>query len=139
MAKPINILRFDHVVFRVRDIARSMRFYEDVLGAHLDKSDERLGLYHMKLGDAMIDLISVDGQLGGAVGTKEINQKTRNVEHVCLRIEPFDEAGIKDHLDRHHVKYEPAVEQNYGNEGVGPSLYLEDPDGNVIELKGPSA
>ena len=136
MTNPIQIRKFDHVVFRVKNIARSMKFYEEVLGAHLDKADEALGLYHMKMGDVMIDLIPVDGKLGSAVGSKEINQLTRNVEHVCVRVIPFDGARILVHLDAHDVKYDLPIEQNYGNEGTGPSLYLEDPDGNVIELKG---
>ena len=53
-----------------------------------------------------------------------------------LRVEPFDEAAIRAEL-AHHGVAAGAVELRYGAEGEGPSIYLADPEGNVVELKGP--
>jgi catechol 2,3-dioxygenase-like lactoylglutathione lyase family enzyme len=59
------------------------------------------------------------------------------MDHFCLRVKPFDAAAIMAHLRDHGV--DPGkVEQRYGAEGMGPSIYLRDPDGNVVELKGPA-
>jgi hypothetical protein len=60
----------------------------------------------------------------------------RNLDHFCLRVEPFDEAAIRSHLETHGVAA-GSVESRYGAEGEGPSMYLTDLEGNVIELKGP--
>jgi hypothetical protein len=54
----------------------------------------------------------------------------------ALRIEPFDEPSLRAHLTAHGI--EPGdVALRYGAEGNGPSLYIRDPDGNTVELKGP--
>ena len=72
------------------------------------------------------------GRLGGAAPRGE----GRNLDHLCFRIEPFDAAAIRQRLEVLGIEV-GAVEQRYGAEGVGPSLYIADPDGNVVELKGP--
>src|SRR5204862_293517 len=51
---------------------------------------------------------------------------------------PCDEPAIRAHLRQHGVEAGP-VEPRYGAEGEGPSIYLSDPEGNVVELKGPPA
>lgn len=86
----------------------------------------------------MIDLVSVDGKLGSRGGSAP-EEEGRNVDHLCLRIEPFDEPGLVAHLDRHGIATLGNAEVNFGAEGDGLSFYFPDPDGNVIELKGPSA
>lgn len=83
----------------------------------------------------MIDLVDVDGPLGRRVGGAA-GETRRNVDHVCLRIEPFDEAAIRAHLVMHAIDAPEPASNNFGAEGGGPSLYLRDPDGNSIELRG---
>lgn len=85
----------------------------------------------------MIDLVSVDGKLGKRGGCAAGNEG-RNVDHLCLRVEPFDEAAIVRHLASHGLAPHGPASANFGAEGDGLSLYLGDPDGNTIELKGPS-
>jgi hypothetical protein len=79
--------------------------------------------------------VPIDGKLGRAGGAAP-GPEGRNLDHFCFRIEPFDEAAIRSHLQEHGVSAGP-VESRYGAEGPGPSMYLTDPEGNVVELKGP--
>jgi len=132
-----RLLGIDHVVFRVTDLARSLAFYCDALGCTLEKTQEAIGLWQLRAGNALIDLVPVTGKLGAAGGAPPATQG-RNVDHVCLRVDPFDEGAIRAHLARHAVSAGP-TEARSGAEGVGPSIYISDPDGNVIELKGPPA
>jgi catechol 2,3-dioxygenase-like lactoylglutathione lyase family enzyme len=134
---PFALQRIDHVVLRVTDPARSQRFYVDVLGCTVARERPDLGLVHLRAGASMIDLVDVHGRLGRR-GGDAARANGRNVDHVCLRIEPFDEAGIRAHLARHGIEVPEPASTNFGAEGDGPSLYLHDPDGNAIELKGPA-
>ncbi len=137
MTRPFEVERIDHLVLRVRDLARSLRFYGDVLGCQVVRQREHLGLVHLRAGASMIDLVSVDGTLG-ACGGAAAGEEGRNVDHLCLRIEPFDEAALRAHLARFGITPAP-VAINFGAEGDGPSLYFDDPDGNTIEVKGPAS
>ena len=137
MKTPFQVQRIDHVVFRVADLARSIDFYRNVLGCEVVRQREHLGLVHLRAGASMIDLVSIDGTLG-ARGGAAAGKEARNVDHLCLRIEPFDESDLVAHLHRHGVVPPGGVDINFGAEGDGPSLYFADPDDNMIELKGPS-
>ncbi|MFT4583781.1 MAG: glyoxylase I family protein [Gammaproteobacteria bacterium] len=110
-------------------------FYVDVLGCRVERSLPAIGLTQLRAGSCLLDLVDVDGELGrhgGPAPTAEGN----NLEHFCFRIEPFIHDEIKDHLLNHSVA--PGnLELRYGAEGMGPSMYICDPDGNTIELKGP--
>ena len=130
-----HLLALDHVVLRVADLARSRAFYCDVLGCNFEKWQEDLGLLQLRAGSSLIDLVTLDGPLGRAGGAPP-GREARNVDHFCLRIRPFDEAALRAHLAAHGVTAGEVVER-YGAEGTGPSLYLSDPDGNTVELKGP--
>ena len=89
----------------------------------------------MRAGSSLIDLVPVDGALGRQGGTAP-GSGSHNLDHVCLRVEPFDEAAIRAQLHRYAIEA-GALETRYGAEGYGPSLYVSDPEGNVVELKGP--
>jgi catechol 2,3-dioxygenase-like lactoylglutathione lyase family enzyme len=134
---PSFVQHIDHVVLRVIDLERSVAFYESVLGCTVAKRLDELGLIHLRAGSSMIDLVSVAGKLGQA-GGKAPAREGRNMDHLCLRVEPFDEAALLAHLIEQGVEVLGPVAHNFGAEGVGLSLYFSDPDGNVIELKGPA-
>ena len=134
---PFALRGIDHVVLRVLDLERSIGFYRDVLGCALERRREDLGLVHLRAGRALIDLVSVDGVLGRRGGAGA-GTEGRNLDHLCLRIEPFDESVIVAYLDRYGIAVQGRTEMRFGAEGEGPSIYLEDPDGNVVELKGPA-
>ena len=121
----LKIRGIDHVVLRVRDIDAMRRFYCDVLGAEHVAWRPQLKMSHLRAGACMIDLVVADPAEG------------RNMDHFCLRLEPFDQDAIVAHLERHHVAVGD-IRPRYGAEGNGPSIYLTDPEGNTVELKGPS-
>jgi glyoxylase I family protein len=132
---PIAIREIDHVVLRVIDLAGMQRFYGEVLGCAEVRRQDEIGLVQLRAGSAMLDLVPVDGKLG-RIGGAAPGREGRNVDHVCFRVEPFDDAAIRAHLAAHGVDAGP-VESRFGAEGEGPSIYLQDPEGNMIELKGP--
>ncbi|APW44560.1 VOC family protein [Rhodoferax saidenbachensis] len=134
---PFSIQRIDHLVFRVRDLQRSIAFYETVLGCAVVRRRDDLGLIHIRVGTSMVDLISVDGKLGRAGGVAA-GAEGKNVDHLCLRIAPFVEESIVRHLGQNGITPHGPATSNFGAEGEGFSLYFDDPDGNTIELKGPS-
>lgn len=127
----------DHVVLRVRDMARAIRFYCDVLGCTEERRVDNLGLVQLRAGRSLVDLVDVDGELGRKGGEAPVGGG-RNMDHFCIRLEAFDESAIRSHLALHGVEA-GATQSRYGAEGSGPSIYIEDPDGNVVELKGPPA
>ncbi|SDL25769.1 Glyoxalase/Bleomycin resistance protein/Dioxygenase superfamily protein [Modicisalibacter muralis] len=131
----IHIREIDHVVLRVTNLETILSFYESVLGCRVEKRNDAAGLVQLRAGRSLIDLVPVDGKLG-KMGGAAPGREGHNVDHVCLRVEPFDAEAIRGHLLSLGVGVGD-VEQRYGAEGTGPSLYLSDPEGNTIELKGP--
>jgi catechol 2,3-dioxygenase-like lactoylglutathione lyase family enzyme len=130
----IEIRGLDHVVLRVGDVARSKRFYCGVLGCAEERRVEALGLVQLRAGSALIDLVAIDSPLG-RVGGAAPGDGARNMDHFALQLAHFDEAALRAHLAAHGVEAGEVAER-YGALGMGPSLYVRDPDGNVIELKG---
>ena len=132
----IRIREIDHVVIRARDQQRLVRFYCDVLGCNVDRRQDEIGLVQLRAGRSLIDIISVDGKLG-RMGGAPPGTEGHNMDHLCLRVEAFDVDAIRAHLIVHGAKIGDSGSR-YGAEGEGPSLYLFDPEGNMLELKGPS-
>jgi len=121
----LTICGIDHVVLRVRDMDRMRNFYCEVLGAHHVAYRPAFGMSHLRIGAAMIDLVERTPPSGC------------NMDHLCLRVEPFDQEAIVAHL-KHHGVAVGDIRKRYGAEGNGISIYLSDPEGNTVELKGPS-
>jgi catechol 2,3-dioxygenase-like lactoylglutathione lyase family enzyme len=136
-AAPIRIDAIDHIVLRVVDLDRMLRFYCGVLGCVIERRLDGLGLLQLRAGASLIDLVTVSGKLGAAGGAAP-GREGRNVDHFCLRLSAFDEVAIRAHLARHGVAVGETASR-YGAQGEGPSLYIEDPEGNVVELKAPAA
>ena len=130
-----SILGLDHVVLRITNVPRMVRFYCDVLGCTLEKEREDLGLTQLRAGNSLIDLVAVDGAIGCKGGAAP-GAEGRNMDHLCLRIEPFDPGALTTHLIQNGV-VPGEIKPRYGADGIGPSLYLSDPEGNTVELKGP--
>ena len=130
----INIEAIDHVVLRVVDLDRMIHFYTEVLGARVEKRREEIGLYQLRVGSALIDLVPVESKLG-RMGGAAPGHEGRNVDHICFRVRPWDGEAILAELRSHGIASEVAT--RYGADGNGPSINLTDPEGNGLELKGP--
>ena len=116
----------------VTDSRELERFYLDVIGLSFEKRQGDLA--QLRAGNALIDIVPAN-DAGPAGGTSSMGGA--NLDHLCLRIEPFDVAVITNHMGRHDVIC-GAEALRYGAEGEGPSIYLRDPEGNGVELKGPT-
>ena len=131
---PFQLRRIDHVVLRVRDLAAMQAFYCEVLGCTVERRQDGIGLLQLRAGDSLIDLVPVDGKLG-RMGGAAPSEEGRNLDHLCLSVMPFEREAIIAHLQAHGVRI-GEFGSRYGAEGEGPSQYLSDPEGNVVELKG---
>jgi glyoxylase I family protein len=129
---PFAVQGIDHIVLRVRDLSRALAFYRDVLGCAVEREQPALGLTQLRAGRSLIDLVTLDGPLGRGAPPDGAG---RNLEHFCLTLAPFDERRLAAWLAAHHVPAD-APAARYGAQGEGPSFYVEDPDGNRVELKG---
>ena len=136
MTAPFAILGIDHVVIRARDIGVMLDFYQRILGCTMERPIESLGLFQLRAGRSLIDLVDVDGELGRKGGAAP-GDEGRNMDHLCIRIDPWDAEAIFAYMADAGVSASP-VETRNGAEGEGPSIYLADPEGNVVELKGPA-
>jgi glyoxylase I family protein len=122
----LRVKGLDHVVLRVADMDRAIAFYEEVLGLHVERRLESIGLVQLRAGVSMIDLVP----------RTEDEDDGRNMDHFAVRIEAMDVPALTAHLQRHGI--DPGeVRRRYGAEGYGSSIYVTDPDGNTVELKGP--
>jgi len=131
----IRVRDLDHLVLRVVDLDAMLAFYSGVLGCPVEKRQDDIGLVQLRAGRSLLDLVPIDGPLGRAGGAAP-GAEGRNLDHFCFRIEPFDEAAIRRDLAAAGIEAGETLPR-YGAEGTGPSIYLRDPEGNTVELKGP--
>jgi glyoxylase I family protein len=126
METPIKVAEIDHVVLRCRDQARMLEFYSRVLGLKEERRVDQIGLIQLRAGASMIDLVpATDVRVESGI----------NVDHFCLGIETFNLERALGYLHENSVEVigEPAM--RYGARGMGRSIYMRDPEGNVVELK----
>ena len=130
----LKIARLDHIVLRTNDVDTMVRFYCDVLNCHVERStDPEIGLTQIRAGSALIDLVDINSSLGKSGGGAPTRSEN-SLDHFCLLLEKIDDNELLTHLSDHEVTHS-GFANRYGSEGFGPSLYIEDPDGNTIELK----
>ncbi|HZZ35794.1 MAG TPA: VOC family protein [Caulobacteraceae bacterium] len=130
----LKLKGLDHLVLRVKDVEAMTAFYCDVLGMSVERRQDAIGLTQLRAGAQLVDLVAVDGRLG-RMGGAAPGREGRNLDHFCLNVEGFDLAAVTAHLQAHGVKVgESGVRYGAGGEGV--SVYLTDPEGNGLELRG---
>ncbi|QYJ88118.1 VOC family protein [Shewanella mesophila] len=129
----IQVQGLDHVVFRTTKLDAMLHFYQQILGCAIERELKDEGLTQLRAGNALIDIVCCDSELG-CLGGKAPQQDGRNVDHVCLLINPMDEQALLDYLVEFNIAPE-GFAKRYGAQGFGRSLYINDPEGNVIELK----
>jgi catechol 2,3-dioxygenase-like lactoylglutathione lyase family enzyme len=128
----VRISGLDHIVLRVGDLDRAIRFYETVLNCHVERRLEQPKLVQLRAGASLIDLVPASVSPGAAA-----DAAGRNMDHFAVRVDGFDAAALAAHLRQHGIEV-AEVKERYGAEGYGPSLYISDPEGNTVELKGPA-
>ena len=131
----IQLQDVDHLVLRVRDLEPMIDFYCRVIGCRVDWRRPDLGLVHLRAGNALIDLVTVDGPTGSRGGAGP-GTEGHNMDHFCLRVKNFDLDAVSRHLEASGVPL-GKIASRYGANGRGMSIYLSDPEGNGVELKGP--
>ena len=129
----IKVKAIDHIVLRTSNREAMLYFYQQVLGCPVERELPDLGLIQLRAGESIIDLVLVDSELG-KLGGKPPQQDGRNLDHFCLQIAAFDEQELVDYLTQHDIAVTEFAER-YGAQGFGRSAYIEDPEGNVVELK----
>lgn len=129
--RPFALVGLDHIVLRVADLDASLHFYQEILGCSKERQLPDLGLYQLRAGHQLIDLVTIGSKLGGDV---PVSLDGRNQDHFCLTLDEFDEVSLREYLASHGLEASEAGER-YGAEGYGLSVYINDPDGNTVELK----
>jgi len=124
---PIRIVELDHVVLRCRDRERALDFYTRVLGLTEERRLDQFGLVQLRAGASMIDLVPVDD---------ECHEAGRNMEHFCVGVDAADMNELARSLRGLEVEVlDQTAQMRYGARGMGLSIYIRDPEGNVVELK----
>ena len=130
----IEIACIDHVVLRTTKIEEMVQFYCNVLGCNIERETaDDTGLIQLRAGNALIDLVEVDSQLGRSGGGPPTATEN-NLDHFCLQLKPVSEAEINEHLSKHGID-KGSFHSRYGAQGFGKSIYINDPQGNTVELR----
>lgn len=130
----LKITGIDHIVLRTENMSSMRHFYCVVLGCHVEReTDKETGLAQLRAGQALIDLIDVHGRLGREGGGPPSDTEN-NMDHFCLQLAPVSENELKQHFRQHGIEL-GEFQERYGAEGYGPSVYIQDPDGNTVELR----
>ncbi len=124
MTDEIRITALDHVVLNVADVERSLAFYIEELGLepiHVEewRRGERFFPSVRVSADSIIDLIALP-------------RTGENLDHLCLVVEPMDFDALKA-SGRFEVVDGPGI--RFGARGDGTSIYIRDPDQNLVELR----
>jgi catechol 2,3-dioxygenase-like lactoylglutathione lyase family enzyme len=119
-----QVVGFDHLVLRVADVERSLAWYRDRLGLAVERDQE------WRRGEVLFPSLRIDA--GTVIDLLAGERTGTNVDHLCLVLDGFDpDAALAS------GEWDVAVEPMdvWGARGTGRSLYVHDPDGNVVELR----
>jgi len=132
----IRIKKIDHIVIRTANPRDLIDFYCEVLGCNIEREvGEEFGLTQLRAGECLIDIVDTEGDLG-KMGGEAPTSKGNNMDHFCVQIQSIGEEELKSFLKNKNIKVGEFANR-YGAEGDGRALYIEDPDGNTIELRPP--
>lgn len=130
----IEIAAIDHVVLRTSKIDEMLEFYCDVLGCNVErKSSPEFGITQLRAGNALIDLVRVDSDIGKLVGGAP-SKTENNMDHFCSQLKMISEEEIRSHLESHKISVGDFADR-YGAQGTGRSIYIKDPEDNTVELR----
>jgi len=130
----IKVKMIDHIVLRTEHLEEMIQFYSQVLGCKVERAlPAHIGLTQLRAGNSLIDLVDVDSELGRAGGGPPSGVE-KNIDHFCLQIEAITEEDLTSWLGSHKVEVGD-FEVRYGAEAFGSSVYIRDPDNNIVELR----
>ena len=120
----MRVKDFDHLVLNVQDMERALEFYCGLLGLEPVRVDE------WRAGKAPFPSVRI-------TPTTIIDFVSRprgesNVDHICLVVDPLDWQQVID--SGTFTVLEGPVDR-YGARGDAQSIYVQDPDGNTVELR----
>jgi len=129
----VKITEMDHIVLRVKDVETSLKFYSETLGMQTERVEQwragEIRFPSVRLNDdTIIDLFGTDQVPIGKDGS-------RNQDHYCMVIEPTDMEELKSKFEAMGVGIQAGPGKRWGSHGDGISLYIYDPDDNVVELR----
>jgi catechol-2,3-dioxygenase len=130
----LKVLAIDHIVLRTTKLEEMLEFYTNVLNCTIERETAvETGLTQLRAGNALIDLVIVNSRLGAAGGGAPTKTE-RNVDHFCLQISSVPEQEIINYLEKSGIKVGEFASR-YGAQGEGNSIYIQDPEGNGVELR----
>ena len=135
---PFQLTGLDHLVLRVQSVEKTLHFYCNILGCTVERELPEIGLTQLRAGAALIDIVPVESELGrqGGDGPRPAHEDGgRNLDHFAIKIDKFEVESLTSYLASNGVSFGDVAER-YGADGFGPSIYLKDPDDNIVELKG---
>jgi catechol 2,3-dioxygenase-like lactoylglutathione lyase family enzyme len=130
----IKVKMIDHIVLRTEQLDEMIHFYSQVLGCKVERTlPAHVGLTQLRAGKSLIDLVSMDSELGRAGGPPPSGIE-KNVDHFCLQIEAITEENLREWLESNDIEVGDFAVR-YGAEAFGSSVYIRDPDNNIVELR----
>lgn len=129
-----EVAGIDHIVLRTTKLRAMLEFYTGILACEVEReTSPKTGLTQLRAGNALIDLVVVDSLLG-KLGGSAPGQTGNNLDHFCLQLKPISEEEMIAHLESNGVEV-GEFDDRYGAQGFGRSVYVKDPEGNVVELR----
>lgn len=120
----VQVRGLDHIVLAVADAHRSLAWYGERLGL------EPLRVAEWEAGEVFFPSVRVDATT--IIDLVEMPRSGVNMDHVCLVVDPVDLAALAASPDLDVVE---GPVQRWGAQGMATSLYIHDPDGNLVELR----
>jgi catechol-2,3-dioxygenase len=129
-----EVMAIDHIVLRTGKLKEMLYFYTDVLGCKIEREiSSEFGLTQVRAGNALIDLVDVESELGRKGGGAPTATEN-NLDHFCLQLKSMSNEDILRHLESFDIEV-GEFSNRYGAQGYGQSIYINDPEGNVVELR----
>lgn len=128
----VKVKSLDHLVLKVKDQKASLDFYVNLLGL----TPERVELW--QAGEVGFPSVRLNAFtiIDFFKQSQSVDLATKNnVEHICLEVEPIDLDQLKTQLEDLKISIVEGPGKRWGAKGIGMSLYIQDPDQNVIELR----
>ena len=122
----MNIVKIDHIVLTVRNIAGTVRFYESVLG--MEKETYGEGRIALKFGNQKIKLHEY-----GKEFEPKASKPVPGSEDLCFITDTKLEVAM-DYVKNKGIKILAGPVTRTGATGTIESFYFRDPDGNLIEV-----